>query len=77
MQSTESTTDVVKSETTVKATSEMVANVRQFIRKNGKVHPTRLAPIVFHDNRNGGAYVAGRNLRKREKRAAELAARKK
>lgn len=48
--------------------SEVIKNVRAYIRRNGTPHAWKLSPIVRHDNRMGGAYSIGRNAAKREKR---------
>jgi hypothetical protein len=51
-----------------KPTAEDIKKVREYIRKNGKVHDWKLAPLVFHDNRGKGSYNVGRNARKRLKK---------
>jgi hypothetical protein len=37
--------------------------------RNGVIKKDRLAPIVYHDNRNGGSLFMSRNQMKRDKRA--------
>jgi hypothetical protein len=42
---------------------------RAFITKSGKIRADRLSPIIYHDNRNGGAYDYGKNAEKRAKKS--------
>jgi tRNA A37 threonylcarbamoyladenosine dehydratase len=64
----ESGLGAVGTEVSASSESEILKNVREYLRKNGKVRADKLVPVVFHDNRRGGEYNVGRNAIKREKR---------
>lgn len=67
--------EFVAPEDTVALTAEVSTKVekavhpRAYVTKNGKVREDKLKPIVYHDNRNGGTYMYGKNASKRAKKA--------